>query len=714
MSAAAAASRDLTFLGAICAGARLPPALAYLLRVSAATVITFWLAFFLQLPTPYSAVTTVFIVANPVRGAIVSKSAWRLAGTVVGAIAAVVQFALFGQAPLLFYVFMAVWVGLCCAASTLLRFFASYGTVLAGYTIVIVDVGGLADPAGSLLTALFRISVVALGIVVTGLVFLLTQSAPRADALEAQVAQGAVSLAGLVRDVLGGADLETVRTRRRDLSLGLAALEQSIVLAGSESLDVHQRDLSLRYALTRLTGALSSGVHAARRMIEPGDAAAPDAARVFSDGLGAFVDAAPAHDRAAARRALAAARDALALRMTPATSLDLLGALDQGRETLERLGRMLDDLDRSRSRSRIRSRTGLRMARLPRYLDWRSAMRNGVRGGLTVGLACVFWYATEWPAGPTLLAYLVPAVALLSNQASPGAAALGFAQGTLAAVLMATIFQPIVLPGITGFPLSVGLLLLFVSPGIVGQLSPRWGGVAFSYLVFFNTNVALQNPMRFELATLLNNDEAYIMGCAALILVFRLLIPLNNVLVVDYLAVSVGKATRRLARGRPARGRAGGGIGWENVQIQKILQMSDRLAQMKSARRAAIVEDAAAGLMVGRLVNRLRALVAPADVPGEIRSAAHGAIERIGRLGPAPVVDADGIEAEALRLVGGDAAASSRPEGAGASRAAASEASLRPSPSEASLRLDAAAMIHEAARLIRRHEAFFANRLPIG
>ncbi len=701
MSAAAADPRDLTFLGAIRAGARLPPAVAYLLRVSAATVITFWLAFFLQLPTPYSAVTTVFIVANPVRGAIVSKSAWRLVGTVVGAIAAVVQFALFGQAPLLFYVFMAVWVGLCCAASTLLRFFASYGTVLAGYTIVIVDVGGLADPAGSLLTALFRISVVALGIVVTGLVFLLTQSAPRADALEAQVAQGAVSLAGLVSDVLGGADLETVRTRRRDLSLGLAALEQSIVLAGSDSLDVHQRDLSLRYALTRLTGALSSGVHAARRMIEPGDAAASDPAPVFSDGLGAFVDASPAHDRAAARRALAAARDALALRMTPATSLDLLGALDQGRETLERLGRMLDDLDRSRIR------TGVRMARLPRYLDWRSAMRNGVRGGLTVGLACVFWYATEWPAGPTLLAYLVPAVALLSNQASPGAAALGFAQGPLAAVLMATIFQPIVLAGITGFPLSVGLLLLFVSPGIVGQLSPRWGGVAFSYLVFFNTNVALQNPMRFELATLLNNDEAYIMGCAALILVFRLLIPLNNVLVVDYLAVSVGKATRRLARGRPASGHAGGGIGWENVQIQKILQMSDRLAQMKSARRAAIVEDAAAGLMVGRLVNRLRALVAPADVPGEIRSAAQGAIERIGRLGPAPVVDADGIEAEALRLVGGDAAGRPRPEGAGAG--------LRPSPSsEASLKLDAAAMIHEAARLIRRHEAFFANRLPIG
>ena len=720
MSATLAQGSASTILGAVRAGARLPPAVAYLLRVSAATILTFWLAFFLQLPTPYSAVTTVFIVANPVRGAIVSKSAWRLAGTVIGAIAAVVQFALFGQSPLLFFLFMAIWVGLCCAASTLLRFFASYGTVLAGYTIVIVDVGGFADPQGALLTALFRISVVALGIVVTGLVFLLTQSAPRLEALEARVAQEAVSLAGLVRDVLGGADLEAVRARRRDLSLGLAALEQSIVLAGSDSLDVRNRDLSLRYALTRLTGALSSGVHAAQRMTEPGDAEASDAARVFSDGLGAFINASPEHDRDGARRALAVARDRLQALMRPPITLDLLAAIDQGRETLQRLGRMLDDLDRSKRRA------GVRLARLPRYFDWRSAARNGVRGALTVGLACVFWYVTEWPAGPTLLAYLVPAVALLSNQASPSAAALGFAQGTLAAVLMATIFQPIVLPVVTGFPLAVGLLLLFASPGVVGQLSPRWGGVAFSYLVFFNTNVALQNPMRFELAPLLNNDEAYLMGCAALLLVFRLLIPLNNVLVVDYLAVSVSRATRRLARGRGAEAGAAGGLGWENVQIQKILQMSDRLALMKSPRRAVIVEDAAAGLMVGRLVHRLRALAAPDDAPGGIRAAATDAIERIGRLGPEPGVDADAIEEEALRLV---AAVPAVPPGssddAGRRRDRSEEASLRPALSEesslrpalseeSSLRLDAAAMIHEAARLIRRHEAFFASRLSIG
>ncbi len=675
MSASEAAGSPV--LRALVEGVRIPPALGYFMRVSAATLLTFWLAFFLQLPTPYSAVTTVFIVANPVRGAIVSKSAWRLGGTVVGAAAAVVQFALFGQAPILFDLFMAIWVGLCCAASSLLRFFASYGTVLAGYTIVIVDVGSLAHPDAALLTALYRISVVALGIVVTGIVFLLTQATPPVEALEAGAASGAFTLARLVRDVLSGAALDAVRTRRRDLSLDLASLEQSVVLAGADSLDVRNREMSLRYALTRLTGALASGVHAAQLLVELRDDAAAEARRVFADGLDAFLASGAAPDRAAARDALAGARDTLEALMTEAVPLDLLAAIDQARETVERLGRVLDDLDRSRTGGDPRLR------RLRRFLDWRSAGRNGVRGMLTVGLASVFWYVTEWPAGPTLLAYIVPAVALLSNMPAPGAAAVAFAQGTVAAVLMATIFQPVVLPVIDGFPLAIGVLLLFAAPGIVGQLSPRWGGAAFSYLVFFNTGIALQNPMRFELGPLLNNDEAYLLGCAGLILVFRLLVPPDNRLVADYLAASVGRAARRLARDR-----SGGGIDWENVQIQKILQMSDRLALLRSPRRAELVEDAAAGLMVGRLVTRLRALVAAATVPHEIREAVETAIARIGRLARDPARDADLLAGEAVDLLG-----------RGSSSPVAREA---------------AAMIHEAARLIRRHEAFFANRLAIG
>ena len=661
--------RVLPRLAAAMGAFRLPPSLAYLLRVSLAVVITYWLAFFMQLPTPYSAVTTVFIVANPLRGAIVSKSAWRLGGTVVGAAAAVLQFALFGQAPLLFDLYMAVWVGLCCAGSTLLRFFASYGTVLAGYTVVIVDVGGFGDPGNALLIALDRISVVAIGIVVTGLVFLLTQSPPEPAKLEAEVAARAVALARLVRSVMDGEDLATARDRRRDLSLGLGALEQSIVLGGADSLEIRRRDLALRYALTRLSGALTSGMHAGQSL-----GGVSEAARLFGDGLDGFIAAAE-RDRLAARRALDAARAALGGLLDPAVPLDDLAAIDQARETLDRLGRVLDDLEISR--------TGRPDDRAPlgRYRDVRSAARNGVRGFLTVAIAASFWYATEWPSGPTMLAYLVPAVALLSNTPSPSAAALMFVRGTLVSVVMATLFQAVLLPPIAGFPLAVGLLLLFVAPGIVGQLSPRYGQLAFAYLVFFNTQVSLQNPMRYDLPALVNSDEAYGLGCAGLLVVFRLLIPLNNNLVSAYLAASVANAVRRLAR-RPE----GDAIGWENIQLQKLVQMSDRLAAQGSPRRAELVEDAAAGLMVGRLIRRMRRLTEAPGADPSLRAAIGRAIGQIAGGVHRPFATADAIGGEAAGLAAGARSTSD---------------------------LEAASMMHEAARLMRRHADFFARRLVV-
>lgn len=655
-----------------------PPALAYLLRVSAATLIAFWLAFFMQLPTPYSAVTTVFIVANPVRGAIVSKSAWRLGGTVVGAAAAVVQFALFAQAPILFDLFMATWVGLCCAASTLLRFFASYGTVLAGYTIVIVDVGGLSHPDGALLTALYRVSVVALGVVVTGVVFLLTQRAPTVASLSGQIGDRLVALAALIRAVLAGEPLDRVRVRRRDAGVALAALEQSIVLAGSDSLDIRRRTDALRRALTRLLGSLTSGVHAAELIAAAEGDTAREAGVLLDRALADASAVVGRGDLAAARAILDEAARTLGALADERAPLDLLAALDQARDTVHRLALVLGDLDRSHTGAPPPDGERLRA-----YLDWRSAVRNGLRGFLTVGIAAAFWYATEWPAGPTMLVYLVPAVALLSNLPSPSQAATKFALGTLASVAAATVLQPVLLPAVDGFPLAVGLLLLFCVPGITFQIHPRWTLVAFSYLVFLNSQVALQNPMRFDLSALLDNDEAYLLGGAALLLVFRVLIPLNTPMVVDYIAVSVADAARAVAR-RPERG----GLGWENVQNGKLAQISDRLALAGSPRRALVVEDAAAGVMVGRLARRHARRAAAPDGTDAVRAASVRARQLVTGAARDPDEAARSLEAEAVALL---EAARDAGDVAGAAR-------------------DVAAMLHESARLLARHAAFFAHR----
>ncbi len=71
-------------------------------RVVLGVWIALYLAYFLQLDSPYWAASTVLLVAHPVRGALFSKSQWRILGTVVAAVAMVTLMAAFPQEPVLF------------------------------------------------------------------------------------------------------------------------------------------------------------------------------------------------------------------------------------------------------------------------------------------------------------------------------------------------------------------------------------------------------------------------------------------------------------------------------------------------------------------------------------------------------------------------------------------------------------------------------------
>src|SRR6202008_4938824 len=128
--------------------------------------------------TPYGAGTSPAIVGQPVLGASLRKGWFRLIGTVVGAIAAVVLSACFPQDRAGFLLALALWGAVCALTATILRNFASYAAALAGYTAAIIvgdelgAVGGLNGDAFQL--AVYRGSEICIGIVCAGLVLTTT------------------------------------------------------------------------------------------------------------------------------------------------------------------------------------------------------------------------------------------------------------------------------------------------------------------------------------------------------------------------------------------------------------------------------------------------------------------------------------------------------------------------------------------------------------
>ncbi|HEY0302864.1 MAG TPA: FUSC family protein, partial [Rhizomicrobium sp.] len=132
---------------------------------TAAVLVALYAAFWFDLAQPYWAMFTVFIVANPISGAVRSKGIYRLMGTAAGAGMALFLVPPLVQAPYLLCLAMSVWVGLCLYLSLLDRTPRSYAFLLAGYTATIVGFAVVNNPLAIFDTAVARLEEISLGII---------------------------------------------------------------------------------------------------------------------------------------------------------------------------------------------------------------------------------------------------------------------------------------------------------------------------------------------------------------------------------------------------------------------------------------------------------------------------------------------------------------------------------------------------------------------
>jgi uncharacterized membrane protein YccC len=632
------------------------PTISYCLRTLAAIGIALYTAFWLQLLSPLSSVTTVLIVANPVTGALLSKSVWRLLGTLVGACAAILLMAGFAQSPLLFAIVFSLCIGVACIASTLLRFFKAYGAVLAGYTIIIVSAPAFADPEHVLESALSRVSAVSVGIASAALVFLLTNIRPPtrlSGAILALIHNAGAALAG--HAVSPAAPGHTMTTddpgeiaagqlawrrgspvvpapgemsapfydRRGALLAQANGLTEIIEYAVADSYEVAQRANRLRLGAAGLTGALIALNPRGRRVALP--PALADELHAAIEGLASLRLEAPEPvlDR------IAALRDRLAAwfhsppgRESQPVDLDILAAVGRSQDLLARLHRAVSRLATMPKRERTP------LIRLRPYLDWPTALRNGARGVIVTMLAFLFWYVTQWPSGPTLLSYLVPASCLLATNPSASRASVDFSTGTLLAIPASYVCESLMLPQISGFPLLLAALGVCLLPGIWLQFHPRHGLRAFGYVVFFNAMITVRNPITFDDIGLINGWLAFIMGTAALMVVFRALLPPNPTQDANRLVHSITRAVARLGRAR----RPPILESWESLQMQKALRLIQRLQPMETRLRQEISDSAFIAIELGRDVLRLRLLLTDTLLEPPERQASNAALAAIGRL----------------------------------------------------------------------------------
>ncbi|MDI4654952.1 FUSC family protein [Xanthobacter autotrophicus] len=140
--------------------------LNFTLRTALAACCAVLVAWLVGLEHPQWSAMTVWATAQPVRGQLVEKSFFRAVGTIIGSVVGIgLLFAAQGQQWAI-VLGLAVWIGLCAGAGNLVRGFASYGIMLAGYSAAMVTLLHSTLSAGPFVVGIDRMLTVLLGIAV--------------------------------------------------------------------------------------------------------------------------------------------------------------------------------------------------------------------------------------------------------------------------------------------------------------------------------------------------------------------------------------------------------------------------------------------------------------------------------------------------------------------------------------------------------------------
>lgn len=249
-----------------------------------AAMLALWIALYLGLPRPYWAMGSVYIVAHPLTGATRSKALYRVLGTLLGAAAGVAIVPSLVNAPTLLMAAVAIWTGCLLYVALLHRTPRSYVFMLAAYTLPLVALPAVDNPAGIFDIAVARAEEICLGILCASVVGALVWPASVADVLRDKSRQWMGDAALWAGDMLSaspGAQVTRHHSRHR-LAADILALDQLIsqLSYDTETAARVRAARELRGRMTMLLPVLSSLAAAVESLQAAGGVPAPLAAQM--------------------------------------------------------------------------------------------------------------------------------------------------------------------------------------------------------------------------------------------------------------------------------------------------------------------------------------------------------------------------------------------------------------------------------------------------
>ncbi|PWC34801.1 FUSC family protein [Azospirillum sp. TSO35-2] len=611
-----------------------PPTLAELvfsLKSFAASMLALYIAFGMGLPRPFWAMMTAYVVSSPLSGTVRSKAVFRVAGTVIGSIAAVILTVSMVSAPELLSLAVGLWVGGCLYLSLLDRTPRSYAFMLAGYTAGLIVFPAVSNPEAIFDTGLARVEEIILGIVCATLVHSVVLPRGLGPVLLGRLDAALRDAECWTLDALNGADAGARAGNRHRMASDLTELRVMTTHLPYDTSDLRWMTRPMRALQDRMVYLLPILTSVQERLAtlrRPDGTLPPDLAPLLEDvkawiaaddGDTAGADALTGRlDRLTAEAARLCGRGAADWRQPTRLSLfrrlhalvdihrdcrDLRAHIRSGDDALPD---HLDPLVRRRSRGVF-------------HLDHGMALWSGAAALLGIGVVCAFWILTGWSSGSAAAMMVAVFTCFFASFDDPVPGIRTFLVYTLASLPVAAFYLLVVLPSFDSFP----MLALCLAPTLITLgvfvARPAVMGRAMAMIFGVGGALSLLDTGNGDFASFLNSSTGQVIGIITAMLVTRLCRSVGAAWSARRLLHAGWREIAELA-GRRAVPPADG---FESRMLDRVGLLATRLAQVARDDEAAskidvdaidAVRDLRVGLNVVEL-QRVRPALGPAAGP---------------------------------------------------------------------------------------------------
>lgn len=481
------------------------------LKTFLAAMLAYYIAIRFDLPRPFWAVATVYIVAHPLSGATSSKSLYRLLGTLIGGGATIIMVPNLVNEPILLSAAIIAWVSGCTFLSLLDRTPRSYVSLLAGYTVLLAGLPLVTAPANTFDTVVSRIEEIGLAILCASILSHVVLPVHVGTALLGRIdAWMARAQKLLAATATAEADKTRSRVERHALAADAADLRSFTVHLGYDGSRYRRAVSVVRSLQHRMVSFLPllSELEDLRRALAKLYTSGSEQAISMIAGVGSC--------STSSSEIFKIKIDALASSEAPRSweKLLLANAARNLRDVLQVYGecRSLREALKEENTARAARRFAAPDKMPAPHRDIGMALLSALAVAICLATTTFFWIASGWTDGMTFAQISGVLCCLLATMDDPVPAMRKFVDVTIGSVIAAFVYGFAILPMIDGFVPLVAALGLFLIPAGICLAVPSLAIIGMGLCINFPLLLTLQAHQSSDFVTFANTGIATILA----------------------------------------------------------------------------------------------------------------------------------------------------------------------------------------------------------